>query len=423
MRGRDNPGWVLLAVAGLLAAVVFGSAAKAADSSCTEWRARTTSNPMRQSAWFAGHSQADVGAQACQSLADAMVGASLFIGGASRTLLSWSGVTYGVAGGVGYCDGTAHWTGPYTSSGFGSNSFQSQNLGVAECPVDACEHLAGLPADGGGNGSWSDAELCRTDDGIACKVERAGAGINFGGGWFGGVKFTGQSCGTTGSEVQMPDDPPDCVTGPKGQVCLAKFDKNCGTFNGEKVCLAEVPDDSCIVLAGGGALCVGAAGPKDSEGDLMPPDVALEEVVEGVGRDVSYYGPSSVSDSSVPVVGSPSSAAGAGTGGPPSASEVGEGFGTGPDSDEWDPEGGMGAAIAAVEGGSWFALLGSIAAGFAGSASCPEVTMSIEFLSASFDLFEAACGYMSPHYVLWTTIMQIAWGLLALRIFFSGGKD
>lgn len=416
MRGHGNAGWVVLAVASMLAAIFVGAVARAAEACPTQpYEYQATAG----GGWVGSVVSAVMPhAQFCADEWNADRNACSLTGSTTRTWVI-TGCTEA------YPTSTCSYQGNHATLApiFRTRDFATNRRDTVDCPPDPCAYLSGLPAEGGGSGSWADADLCRTDSGMACKVERSGAGINFGGGWFGGITFTGASCGTTGDEVEVQEDPPDCVTGPKGQICLSKQDQNCGIFNGEQVCLDKVPDNSCVILGNGGALCVGGGGPVDEEGEQLAADMVVEQVSAGVGQDVNYYGPDSVASSSQPVLGvASSSGTGNSVGKPPEASEPGEGFGAGPDGDDWDPEGGMAGALAAVEGSTWFALFGSIASAFAGSATCPEVTMNIEFLSASFDLFEAACGYMSPHYSLWTTIMQIAWGLLALRIFF-GSKD
>lgn len=303
-----------------------------------------------------------------------------------------------------------------------SDDFGINNAGTTSCPPSACEHLTGLPAEGGGSGSWAGTDLCRTDEGAACAVERAGAGINFGGGWFGAVRFTGAECPSGG--VEVPEDPPDCVTGPKGQVCISKQDKNCGVFNGEQVCLGEVPDNSCVITSSGAAVCVGDAGPVDGEGETLPPDVSLEYVDPETGEvtDVDYFGPATVNESASGVTGSSSGSGGGGVREAPDTDEIGADFGGGPD-DEWDAALGMGGAITAVGGSSWISVMASTADALGGSATCPEITFEVPFMDTTFDLFDSACGYMEPHYTLWTTIMQIAWGFLAIRVFFGGSKN
>lgn len=303
--------------------------------------------------------------------------------------------------------------------------------GTMACPHDPCEAFGGLPTEAGGAGSWVGENLCRTEDaagnpisGAGCRVARAGPGINMSGGWFGAVKFTGESCGTSG-DTEVDSNPPDCVTGPRGQVCLPKPEegKSCGTFNGERLCFDKVPDSGCVLLNGGGAVCEAEVAPLDEEGEPLPPDAVVEDVQDGGTTNYNYYGPSTIGESSGGLPGSASSAeTGNGERTPPEMDEEALDYGAEPD-DKWDAAAGMGGAISGLGASSWFGVFSGSAAALSGSSSCPSVEMEIEFMDASFDLLEAACGYMAPHYSLWTTLMQVAWGLLALRIFFSGGRE
>lgn len=97
----------------------------------------------------------------------------------------------------------------------------------------------------------------------------------------------------------------------------------------------------------------------------------------------------------------------------------GEG-GSGGEGEGWTAGGKMAEVIAAVSGHGWMGVLTGSASALSGMATCPSVTVDIAFIDASFDLFGAACSYIEPHYGLWTTLMQVAWGLLALGIFWRG---
>lgn len=312
-----------------------------------------------------------------------------------------------------------------------SQSFQVNVVrrSTVECPPHPCEGYVGLRAEGGGTGSWGDGDLCRTEDAggnpIAaggCRVVRDGPGINTSSGWFGSVRFTGALCASSG-DVEVEPDPPDCITGPRGQVCLDKPspDKSCGTFNGERVCFDKVPDSGCVLLSGGGAVCSADAGPVDEESEPIEPDAVVENVVDGTPVEFNYFGPSTVAGAGAPLVGTGSAGAGGSGVRGPKDSEGETGL---PEyDDDWEPGDGIGGAITGLGESGWFGVFAGSVSALSGSSSCPSVTMDVDFMDASFDLLEAACGYMSPHYGLWTTLMQIAWGFLAIRVFFTGGRD
>lgn len=365
---------------------------------------------------------------ACAAGISTVVSRAIVIGagaGASATVTTVT--TSGGSFGVGQC---SYQVKRSNGTNYGSYTQALRNDGAVACSSE-CSGVANLVAEGGGAGAWSGANLCRTEDadgnsidGAGCRVVRAGPGINMSGGWFGQVRFTGASCSWSG-ETEVDSDPADCVTGPRGQVCLPtpKEGQSCGTFNGERVCFDKVPDSGCVLLREGGAVCDGAVGPKDEEGDPLPADAVVEDVQTGGTTNYNYYGPSTMGESASPVAGTGSSSdTGADDRTPPEMDDEAADYGAGPD-DEWDAAAGMGGAISGLGASSWFGVFSGSAAALSGSSDCPSVQMDIEFMDASFDLLESACGYMAPHYSLWTTLMQVAWGLFALRLFFSGGRD
>jgi hypothetical protein len=61
---------------------------------------------------------------------------------------------------------------------------------------------------------------------------------------------------------------------------VSKEAKNCGTVNGEHMCLDSVPSGDCMLLGGGGAVCTeGAAG--------VPTDGILRFIWREISKSVS----------------------------------------------------------------------------------------------------------------------------------------
>lgn len=306
--------------------------------------------------------------------------------------------------------------------------------GTMACPPDPCEENAGRTIWGTGNFSAGACYGgCQTvmelptlslfatgpgDDDYESSTSRVSH-------W----RYTGESCPTEPGEGQDEEDlPPEgvegiaCVTTAKGQVCLARERPGCGMFNGQRFCADEIPDDQCVFTEGGDAICVGEAGPVDEEGDLLAEDAAAEYINDlAEPYRINIFRNSTVATSAEPVLGggAPGST-GEGIKGPPGSEEE-----TGlPEYDEdWDAAGGMSGVISQVGESNWIGVLTGSAAALSGSSECPSVTMDVSFMDASFDIFEAACEYMEPHYGLWTLMMQVAWGLLALRVFWVSGKS
>lgn len=87
-----------------------------------------------------------------------------------------------------------------------------------------------------------------------CAFEKCGANISMDGGWMGNYCVTGNAEGgdddvTTGL---------NCVQTSGGtQYCAdtTMQDENCGTINGEYVCLGSVPDGACTFFGSGSAIC------------------------------------------------------------------------------------------------------------------------------------------------------------------------
>lgn len=416
---------ILWLMVGVLASVeVF-----AAAPMCDTYRARL--NVFNWGSLWTGYHTSR--AAACSALASETVGRGGFIHGSQRSVTAATGSMIGDT-----CSVEVSWTGTSEKNTYSAGM---QGGSQVECPPDPCAHLVGIRGEGGGTGNWHGNELCRSEDAgggpapVSCRVKRAGTGINFGDGWFGHIEFTGESCGSTGSEVEVDSDPPNCVTGPKGQVCISKTEKNCGVFDGETVCLDEVPAGRCVLLAAGGAVCDGSegsdAGPKDEEGDLLEPSQLVELVdSEGNATDMKFFPSETVSQGVGGVAGVGTAAAtGEGVKGPGAGHSVGvdgdgnSEFGGDPDGESWDSEGAMGGVLAGIASKGWYGVIGGTASALSGAATCPSVVVDIDFIDASFDLFGAACAYIEPHYGLWTLLMQVAWGLLAMRIFWTGVRS
>jgi hypothetical protein len=145
-----------------------------------------------------------------------------------------------------------------------------------------------------------------------CSVQYEGDGTNVTGGpgdkgiW--GFRATGQACGQSAGSA-LPDrssSNQDCTVssasgtlycneGPQGH--------NCGTFNGDLVCVDTISPGTCVSYASGGAACVAAAGsgppatpPAPNSGS--PGTVATASgAVSTSSQSVYYYSASTVASS------------------------------------------------------------------------------------------------------------------------------
>lgn len=321
-------------------------------------------------------------------------------------------------------------------------SFTSITVECPDVPDEPCEALSGLSGSGGATPGPTGG-FCLTDDGDGgpgnqCAVVRNGASMETGTGWFGKVLFTGAACGETDDEISK--DAPNCESSSAGTICIDKTEnpekKSCGTFNGEFVCLDEVPDGSCLLMANGGAVCTEGSddAPKDSEGDPLPPDKTLQHDTPGGGdtNNYNYYSSSSVTNSTTPVVGSSGSGSGSGDG---DGEGEGEGveecesdadcFGTFPTVYECvdDMSECIGDATAAAwtnlrEGVPLLGMAEDLHTSLSTTTTCPAAP--VEMFGETYDFMAGGCELIDPHRSLLALIMQVFWSLVGLRIVMTG---
>ena len=123
---------------------------------------------------------------------------------------------------------------------------------LVECPFNV-----GQVFQKSGNGS---PPATRCDN--SCASQREGAGLLMGGGWYAEYSITG-TCGPSEETNDGAVDGANCIQTAGGtQYCADTAGTpgaNCGTVNGEYVCLAEVPPGNCLFTPGGQAICDGSS--------------------------------------------------------------------------------------------------------------------------------------------------------------------
>ena len=147
--------------------------------------------------------------------------------------------------------------------------------------------------------------------------------------------YDGNQCSNaTSGEAVTPT--PQCVSGAGGEVCSEGASQpNCGTVNGDQVCVASIPPGTCQSFASGGVACtaVGSsytavqtppAPNNGTAGTVAKPTASVTAAPGGVTETTDYYGGSVVSSSATTVVASPGGA-NVGNGG---TSSTGSGSGT-----------------------------------------------------------------------------------------------
>lgn len=324
-----------------------------------------------------------------------------------------------------------------------SRSFAT--AGTGPCQEDPCDYLGSFQPDVITRGATSlpSGELCLSDDGQGndvsggglygkgCKVEKAGAGIESPNGhWFGQLRYTGVSCGE--AAPTMPSDTgANCVTTAKGQICISKDKSGCGTFNGDRVCLPDVPPGKCVLLSGGGAVCESSAGsppaPDNGSGSPAEPDGEVEHVPPaspGTTNVYNYYGPTTVTNSSTPVVGAAPGTASGYPGAEDSDGSAGapDGYGDTPseiadcvaDMDACATQQATGAFEQLVAGVPILAFASDLNEAFSAMPACP--TVDITLFGETYNLMASACSLVEGNQALISLVFIIAWSFFALRV-------
>lgn len=149
------------------------------------------------------------------------------------------------------------------------------------------------------------------ESGDECVATPVGlAPVCVGGECFATLSYTGGFCS---AEPDVPevlvDEPGDtnCISGDGVTVCMREDSQNCGTVNGQAICLESVPAGNCAFLGNGGMVCSSSAtgGPTESDG-VTPatPDGTFSAASEdNPGDTFNYYGPGTLADSGTTVTG------------------------------------------------------------------------------------------------------------------------
>jgi hypothetical protein len=142
---------------------------------------------------------------------------------------------------------------------------------------------------------------------------RTGIGVKIGGTWGADYTSDGNGCEIGGGAEELTEDDVDenCVATDGVTYCTDLGATNCGTVNGEYMCLDTIPPGDCLFTADGQVIC--------SEGSGGVPGVTPDETIEYGGEDYDVYGEGAE--------GSTGTTTG---GGSTSGSNEGEGDGDGP---------------------------------------------------------------------------------------------
>lgn len=401
-------GFVLVCVAGV---------ASAAAPTCYNWTVYQSGGTLSYTGNvpYVGDTQHPI----CPLLASALVGYE-------NASIRWDAVTgsWTSSGGSTYGRCALSYTQYNKSNGTTTNpSGNSQPIArgsTATCPappVDSCaaakdlaDPLVHMGADSVGG------ELCASDDGEGgtysggdngkgCAVIKTGAGILSAttGHWYGQVRYTGVSCGSA-ADPENFETTANCIATGGTTLCVSKEEKNCGSVGGESVCLDDVPEGNCMLLAGGGALCTDGAADAPSDGtDPLDPtaqmthtDTEEDSDEEGDTTTINYYGPSSVAESETDVGGTSN----------PSYDLGGGGIG-GEDGGGWTDPGLGGDWVADISGVPIVAALGGVFTVPATSETCPEHVITIPIVDVEWDLYGMTCE-------LWPSVGSVLFSISLL---------
>lgn len=287
--------------------------------------------------------------------------------------------------------------------------FAGSSLVGAQCAappgeeVDGCEALVANPTGG------------RCADGLC----------------FARLEFTGDQCGAEPditSEV-LTDQPGsnNCLSGGGVTVCAPVANMNCGTVNGQSVCLDSVPEGNCAFLGNGGMVCGSSASappaPTDETG-MTPatPDGSFTASGDGESeRDFDYFGPGTVATSGTAVGPAPGSGGTEGEGeeGEEPCMELGSCPGVLPDLSEATS---FGEATSAFLAGVQAVPLVAAASSIGGSmpaGECPAPSTTLDFIGDVEITLDAHCGLWDEIAVVLTTIMLGIWVFSGARIILS----
>lgn len=294
-----------------------------------------------------------------------------------------------------------------------------------DCP-DCSEHTGTTKTFSGMSGGIPES-VCHE----GCAYEKVGIGVDMGGMWAMDFKATGQSCSAPSSAPEPPGE--KCITGSSGvQYCHNPTGgKNCGFLNGEFVCLKNIKNDGCKVLADGSRVCGKNAGtpPVPDNGTpgvpAEPDDVLTATDSSGTSTTYNYYNNTTVSGSSRDPgdTGAPQgtgSNGGVGDGSGVTDGEDGEGEGDGdlnlPGLDDVGTFGGvMSAFLSAAEATPIVSSLSGIGTALP-AGSCPSY--SVDIFDNTYTI-EPMCDQWEDFADILSAIMLVGWGLLGVRILFS----
>lgn len=324
------------------------------------------------------------------------------------------------------------------------SSTANSRLCPTSCPA------AGTTSTHSGSSGSAPATICDA----GCAHTSCGVGVRTASGWAQQYCSKGATCGSNPATTEAPEgNNSACETEGGTRACSAPPPgggaENCGTFNGDYVCVGSIPPGTCVSYASGGIACVSDSGgnitsppaPNNGTEGETPEPTGVVETADGARGE--YYGPGTMggggtgtggavtgAPGGVPV-GSPGptgDGGGGGGGGGTVEVEVDLGTCTGAECDAGVPELEEVGTLGDAFGGFWgdlqavpiVAAAGDIAPAF-GAGACPNWSDSIAVFGETWEMdFSASiCTTWADVSDVLSIVMLVFWGFVAFRILFS----
>lgn len=152
--------------------------------------------------------------------------------------------------------------------------------------------------------------------------------VCLGGSCYNTYTFSGEGCSAPPPSPEVQEagsgEKGECIGITGGSACVAyeRDAQNCGTVNGQPLCLGKVPPGKCLFVGGSGVACDSSAGSPPAPDDGVTPGTPATPVAEIETRDAqgnvtntySVYSQTQINNSTNGVTGSYADSTGTGSG-------------------------------------------------------------------------------------------------------------
>ncbi len=136
-----------------------------------------------------------------------------------------------------------------------------------------------------------------------CTYNQSGPSISFSGSGSWEGKYNGTTASCSFDDAAVPDTPDNCISSSSGNLaCYDVADQNCGSFNGEPFCVADVAANNCLTSSNGSAMCATGSPNAPDNGIAGTPAIPDDSFSlggnNGSGTGIDYFSPGTVSSAS-----------------------------------------------------------------------------------------------------------------------------